>query len=78
MELGTGSSRDRDKKRSPGWARGEWWEWIAIFFAIFALWPKILRWDGIVWDIALWSAVILMVIVFLRRSRRLRKTWNEE
>lgn len=81
------SSRRRSKPSSPGadetrkrssWAKGEWWEWIAIFFAILALWPKILRWHGFVWDIVLWAMLALMVVVFVRRTRRMRRRWRDE
>lgn len=58
------------------WANGEWWEWLAIFFAIAALWPVILRWDGIVWDLALFAALVLMVVVFVRRARRMKSSWK--
>ena len=66
----------REGRRRESWAKGEWWEWIAIFYAIAALWPKILRWDGILWDIALFAAAGLMIWVFLRRARRMKDTWK--
>ena len=56
------------------WAPGEWWEWLAIFFAIAALWPRILRWDHIIWDVLLWSALALMFVVMRRRLRRVRRS----
>ncbi len=65
-----GSSR---KKLAPG----EWWEWLAIFFAIASLWPKILRWPGITWDIVIWVAMALMIVVLLRRIRRTRNAWRD-
>ena len=59
------------------WAKGEWWEWLAIFFSIAALWPVILRWDGIIWDLALFGALVLMIMVFLRRARRMKRSWKQ-
>jgi cobalamin synthase len=57
-------------------AKGEWWEWIAILFSIVALWPKILMWQGIAWDLVLLGALVLMVIVFVRRARRTKRSWK--
>jgi len=65
-----------EQERPRGWAKGEWWEWLAIFFAIAALWPKILRWQGVTWDLVLWAALILMIVVFVRRTRRMRRSWK--
>jgi hypothetical protein len=59
-------------------APGEWWEWPAIFFAIAALWPKILRWEHIGWDFVLWGALALMLIVLRRRMRRMRESWKRD
>ena len=59
------------------WAKGEWWEWLLIFFAIAALWPKVLSWPGIWWDIILWVALGLMVWVTIRRSKRLKREWKD-
>jgi hypothetical protein len=53
------------------------WEWLAIFFAIAAIWPKILRWPSIIWDATLLVAAGLMVWVFIRRSRRIRESWKK-
>ena len=69
---------DRKDRPPRGLAPGEWWEWIAVFIAIAALWPKILRWDGIIWDLALIGALGLMILVFIRRSRRLREAWRND
>jgi|GEM_PF-1184225 len=70
--------KDFDPPRREQWAPGEWWEWLAIFFAIAALWPKILRWESVVWDIALLAAMVLMIVVFVRRVRRMRRSWKDE
>ena len=58
------------------WAPGEWWEWIAIFYAIAMLWPKILRWTHPAWDVCLWVAAVLMVVILVRRVRRTRRSWK--
>lgn len=66
-----------ESTRREQWAKGELWEWLAIFFAIAAIWPKILRWPSIFWDVVLFVAAILMVWVFLRRARRMKESWKK-
>jgi hypothetical protein len=73
--------RSQDKlsesPRREQWAKGELWEWIAIFLSIAALWPKILRWPGILSDVAVFAAAILMIWVFIRRARRMKESWRK-
>ena len=57
-------------------AHGEWWEWLLTFLAIAALWPTIMRWEGIWWDVALWAVLAAMIWVFIRRSRRVKEEWK--
>jgi len=45
---------------------------IFIIVCIFTLWPKILGWGGIFFDILLYIALIGLVIVFVRRLKRIR------
>lgn len=83
VHMNDGSRRESGALRQSddppkGLAPGEWWEWIAIFLAIAALWPKILGWEGIIWDIAMLGALAAMVVVFIRRSRRMRKAWRDD
>ncbi len=72
-EQDSGTERPESK-----WAPGEWWEWLAIFFAMAAMWPKILSWEHIVWDFLLWTGLALMLIVLRRRARRIRETWKRD
>jgi hypothetical protein len=50
-----------------------WWEDAAIVVAIGSLWPVVLRWPGTIWQIVLYCMAFLMIVVFVRRSRRLRR-----
>lgn len=68
------TSRENPRRKL---APGEWWEWIAIFFAIASLWPKILRWPSFAWDVVIWVAMALMIVVLLRRIRRMRHEWRD-
>ena len=57
------------------------WEWVAIFFAIAALWPRIianvLHWPAwLTWGLLV-VALALMVLVFVRRVRRLLRLEHE-
>ena len=65
-------------KRPTRWASGEWWEWLLIFVAMAAMWPKILHLPGIHWDLILWSALGLMVWVFVRRMKRFKQEWKKD
>ena len=84
MAKSSGSNRSRQKNLSATepeapktrWAKGEWWEWVLIIVSVLALWPKILSWPGIIWDIVLFTALGLMIWVFVRRSKRLRREWK--
>jgi hypothetical protein len=69
---------DKSSQRNESnWAPGEWWEWIAIFIAILSLWPRVLRWPNPIWDVFLWGAVVLMIVVLVRRVRRTRDPWRK-
>jgi len=52
--------------------KGEAWEWVAIFVALFALWPWILGFRHPVWQVALYLALVLMFIVAVRKIRRFK------
>ncbi len=67
---------DIEPPKRQSFARGEWWEWLLVFLAIAALWPTIMRWEGIWWDLALWAALAAMIWVFIRRSRRIKEEWR--
>ncbi len=49
------------------------WVWIEdafIIASIAALWPSILGWDGWLWEVLKYGAVIGLVWIFIRRRRR--------
>jgi hypothetical protein len=50
-----------------------WWEDAAVVLAIGSLWPVVLRWPGVLWQIVLYGMAVLMIVVFVRRLRRLRR-----
>jgi hypothetical protein len=57
------------------------WETLAIFFAIAALWPWLLRGplnlpDWLTWGL-LAAALALMIAVFVRRARRMARLGDE-
>jgi len=52
--------------------KGEVWEWVAIFVALFALWPWILGFKHPLWKFALYLALALMLLVTVRKIRRFR------
>ena len=52
--------------------KGEAWEWVAIFVALFALWPWILGFRHPVWQFSLYLALALMFIVALRKIKRFK------
>lgn len=54
------------------------WETAAIFFAIFALWPWRLKWEPrALWSSVLVAALLLMVLVAVRRIRRMHRVRDE-
>ena len=52
--------------------KSEVWEWVAIFVALFALWPWILGFRHPIWQVALYMALVLMFIVALRKIKRFK------
>jgi len=81
------------KKKTPAW------ETVAIFAAIFALWPavlkywaaasgavepgdlplgKIIDWTHPIWDVLMYVALALMLIVAVRRMRRVRAPRDDD
>lgn len=59
-----------DKRGVKALTKVELWETLVIFFGIFALWPKILGWDGRIWDFLLVLSLFLLLAVVIRRVRR--------
>jgi len=82
-----------DKKKAPAW------ETIAVFAAIFALWPAVMRfwaanaagakmedmplesvmkWESPAWDILMYAALAVMVLIAVRRIRRLNAARDDD
>ena len=54
------------------------WETAAIFFAIFSIWPWRLGWEPkALWSGVLIAALLLMVLVAVRRIRRVHRMRDE-
>ena len=52
------------------------WESVAILLAIAALWPKIFAPQSLVSDLLLYAALVLMIVVLVRKLLRFQKLWN--
>ncbi len=50
---------------------------IFIILCIICLWPVILGWTHIVYEILLYVALIGLIIIFVRRIRRFRQARDE-
>lgn len=50
---------------------------IFILLSVFALWPGILGWEGLVWDILKYGAAIGLVWILTRRVGRYRSRRDE-
>ena len=51
-------------------------ETVAIFLGILSLWPKILGWRHIAFDILLYLFLGLMILIAIRRVRMLKKAFK--
>lgn len=49
-----------------------------VFLAIFSLWPKILGWRHVVFDILLYLFLVVMVLIAIRRVRMINKVFKKE
>jgi len=47
-------------------------ETILIFLAIFSIWPSIFRMDNIYFKIVMYVFLIIMIIVFFKRIKRIK------
>ena len=43
-----------------------------ILLSIFAVWPGILGWQGWVWEVLKYVAVVGLIWIFMRRAKRYR------
>jgi hypothetical protein len=58
------SSNDKKQRR---------FEDIFIILCIFSLWPVVLGWRAPIYEFLLYAALVGLVIVFIRRTKRLRR-----
>ena len=47
-------------------------ETAAIFLAIFSLWPRILGWRHVAFDILMYIFLVLMIFIAIRRVRMVK------
>ena len=47
-------------------------ETILIFLAIFSIWPAVFRIDNIYFKVVMYVFLIIMIIIFFRRIKRIR------
>ena len=50
---------------------------VFILVSVFALWPGILGWQGVVWDILKYAAVAGLIWILVRRVGRYRTRRDE-
>ena len=50
---------------------------IFILVSILALWPVVLGWQGVIYELALYAALAGLVYIFFRRVRRFRAARDE-
>jgi hypothetical protein len=62
---GSGADNGPDNGR-----RGRLFEDVFILFCVLSLWPVILGWDHILYQLLLYGALAGLVFVFVRRARR--------
>jgi hypothetical protein len=48
-----------------------------IILSVFALWPGILGWEGIVWQVLKYAAVAGLIWILVRRVNRYRQRSEE-
>ena len=44
-----------------------------ILLSVFALWPGILGWEGVLWQVLQYAAVVGLVWILIRRVNRYRQ-----
>ena len=49
-----------------------------ILLSVFALWPGILGWEGVLWQVLKYAAVVGLVWILIRRVNRYRQRSEEE
>ena len=54
------------------------WETVAIFFAIVAMWPLVLRWEGPIFQVLLYLALLVMIVVFVRRWKKFHRLFERK
>jgi hypothetical protein len=44
-----------------------------ILLSVFALWPGILGWEGLIWQLLMYAAVVGLVWILVRRVNRYKR-----
>lgn len=50
---------------------------VFLVLAIFPLWPKILGWPGLLWDVILFADLVLLAVLLVFRWIRTREAIDE-
>ena len=50
---------------------------ILIFLAIFSVWPAVFRIDNIYFKVIMYAFLVIMIIVFFKRIKRIRAYMSE-
>ncbi|MBI2194823.1 MAG: hypothetical protein HYU36_22815 [Planctomycetes bacterium] len=69
---------DASSESHPSGEGTPWWEDAAIVLAILSFWPVLLRWPGAGWRPLMYGMGVLMVVIFVRRTRRLVRLRREQ
>jgi len=48
-----------------------------ILISIISLWPVVLGWEGLAYEIMLYAALVGLIYIFFRRMRRFREARDE-
>lgn len=59
-----------DQKSRPIWIA---LEDLFIVLSVFALWPRILHWEGAIWEYVQYAAVVGLVWILIRRMGRYKQ-----
>ena len=64
---------------SEGESRRNWLvlEEVFLVLSVFVLWPRILNWPGLLWEVLQYLALVGLVWILIRRVRRYQKPRGE-
>ncbi|MBK36513.1 MAG: hypothetical protein CME26_13425 [Gemmatimonadetes bacterium] len=52
-------------------------EEVFLVLSVFVLWPRILNWPGLLWEVLQYLALVGLVWILIRRVRRYQKPRGE-